>query len=63
VSSAARAAAFSQAFDGCVLMQSHLCNREKGDTLTPIFDALESGNIEIVRLLISAGADVNAVIT
>ena len=31
--------------------------------MTPIFGALESGDIEIVRLLISAGADVNAVAT
>ena len=30
--------------------------------MTPIIGALEIGNIEIVRLLISAGADANAVI-
>jgi ankyrin repeat protein len=54
---------FAKAFDGCVLMQSHLCNRVGGATATPICVALGSGNIEIVRLLISAGADVNAVVT
>jgi ankyrin repeat protein len=31
--------------------------------MTPIFGVLEQGNIEIARLLISAGADVNAVTT
>ncbi len=31
--------------------------------MTPIFYALGSGGIEIVRLLIAAGADVNAVLT
>jgi ankyrin repeat protein len=29
--------------------------------MTPIFVALQQGNIEIARLLISEGADVNAV--
>jgi hypothetical protein len=54
---------FAKAFDGCVLMQSHLCNRVAGSTVTPIFSALMIGDIEIVRLLISAGANVNAVMT
>jgi ankyrin repeat protein len=31
--------------------------------MTPIFVALSKGNIEIVRLLISEGADVNAGMT
>ena len=31
--------------------------------MTPIIGALESCDIEIVRLLIAAGADVNAVMT
>jgi ankyrin repeat protein len=31
--------------------------------MTPIFGALQQGNIEIIRLLISAGADVNAGMT
>ena len=31
--------------------------------MTTIFGAFKSGDIEIVRLLISAGADVNAVST
>ncbi len=41
---------------------SHVCNRgSEGKTLTPIINAVEDDNIEVVRLLISAGADVNAV--
>jgi hypothetical protein len=46
-------------------MQSHLCNRFEGCTATPIFVALHQGDIdiEIVLLLISAGANVNAVST
>ncbi len=40
----------------------HVCNRgSEGKTLTPIINAVEEGDIELVRLLISAGADVNAV--
>jgi ankyrin repeat protein len=41
-------------------MQSHLCNRGGGNPCTPIFIAIIIGDIEIVRLLISSGADVNA---
>jgi hypothetical protein len=45
-------------------MQSHLCNRVEGCTVTPLFVVTQSNiDIEIVRLLISAGADVNAVMT
>jgi ankyrin repeat protein len=48
------------ALDEGVLTQSHLCNRDERKTVTPICLALQQGNIEIVRLMISAGADVNA---
>jgi hypothetical protein len=45
-------------------MQSKLCNRKERFTFTPIFAALKGKcDIEIVRLLISSGADVNAVAT
>ena len=48
--------------DGGVMTQSHLRNRGEGNTARPvIFGAVEGGHIEIVQLLISAGADVNAV--
>jgi hypothetical protein len=43
-----------------VLQQPHVCNRwSEGEAITPILFALD--DIEVVRLLISAGADVNAV--
>ncbi len=59
---------FAKVFDGCVLMKSHLCDREKGNTLTILRCALDECDhpkdfIEIFRLLIAAGADVNAVST
>ena len=44
-------------------MQSHLYNIHEGATMNPICIALMSGDVEIVRLLISAGADANAVMT
>jgi hypothetical protein len=50
-----------KAFAGGVLTQSHLRNRAEGATAPLIFDAVAAGYIEIVELLISAGADVNAV--
>ena len=50
-----------KAFAGGVLTQSHLRNRNEGNTAPVIFGAVEGGHIEIVQLLISAGADVNAV--
>jgi hypothetical protein len=53
----------AKSFDGGVLTQSHLCNRVEGITMTPIVCALGQGNIELVRLLISSGADVNAGMT
>jgi hypothetical protein len=52
---------FAKAFDGGVLLQSYLRNRDSdGGKCPPIFSCLMDGNIEIVRLLISSGADVNA---
>jgi hypothetical protein len=52
---------FAKAFDGGVLAQSHAHNRNpEGETETPIYIALKSDKIELARLLISAGADVNA---
>jgi hypothetical protein len=64
VSAAARAR-FVQGFDGDALTQSPLRNRVPGGTATPIHAALEFGKIqiEIVQMLISAGADVNAVVS
>ncbi len=50
-----------KAFAGGVLTQSHLRNRGEGITIPLIFGAVEYLSIEIVQLLISAGADVNAV--
>ncbi len=50
-----------KAFAGGVLTQSHLRNRGEGNTAPSIFVAVAEGHIEIVQLLISAGADVNAV--
>ena len=50
----------SKIFHSGVLLQPHLCNRgPEGETLIPILFALD--DVELVRLLISAGADVNAV--
>jgi hypothetical protein len=48
-----------------MLAQSHLRNRDpEGGKMTPLFVALNmNSNIDIVQLLISAGADVNAVKT
>jgi hypothetical protein len=64
VSAAARAR-FVQGFDGDALTQSPLRNRVPfvfgGAIVTPIFGALEKCQIAIVQMLISAGADVNAV--
>jgi hypothetical protein len=54
---------FAKAFDGSVLTQSHLCNRAEEDTVTTIYAALMNGDIEIFRLLIAAGADVNYIAT
>jgi hypothetical protein len=52
-----------KAFAGGVLTQSHLRNRGEETTAPLIFGAVEQGHIEIVQLLISAGADVNAVVS
>ena len=53
-----------KAFAGGVQTQSHLRNRGEGNTAPLIFGAVAAGQIEIVQLLISAGADyVNAVLT
>jgi hypothetical protein len=55
---------FAKAFVGGVLAQSHLRNRDpRGSTATPISVALLKNGFEILELLISAGADVNAVFT
>ncbi len=57
-----RARILTKAFDGGALMQSHLCNRDgEGTEFAPILLAVLTGDIEILRLLIAAGADVNAV--
>jgi hypothetical protein len=37
------------------------CRFGNGNSFTPLFAAFESGNVETVQMLISAGADVNAV--
>ncbi len=50
-----------KAFAGGVLTQSHFRNRGEGYTVPLIFGTVDQGHIEIVQLLISAGADVNAV--
>jgi hypothetical protein len=50
-----------KAFAGGVLTQSHLRNRVEGVTAQAVFAAVQQGHTEIVQLLISAGADVNAV--
>jgi ankyrin repeat protein len=42
-------------------LHSPLCYRIRSDSFTPLFAAFESGNLETVQMLISAGADVNAV--
>jgi hypothetical protein len=64
VSAAARAR-FVQGFDGDALTQSPLRrNRAPGGiTFTPIFAAFQTGQIEFFQMLISAGADVNAVMS
>jgi hypothetical protein len=55
-------ARFINDFGRGVMTLPHVCNRgSEGKTLTPIINAVEEGDIELVRLLISAGADVNAV--
>jgi hypothetical protein len=56
----------AKAIDGGAPTQSHFRNRiDGGGTVPPICAALynESDNIEIIQLLISAGADVNAFCT
>ena len=50
-----------KAFAGGVLTQSHFRNRAEGYTAPLIFGAVDLDHIEIFQLLISAGADVNAV--
>jgi hypothetical protein len=55
-------ACFISDFGRGVATLPHLCNRgSEGKTLTPIINAVDESDIELVRLLISAGADVNAV--
>ncbi len=52
-----------KAFAGGVLTQSHIRNRAEGCTAPVICFAIGAGHVEIVQILISAGADVNAVVT
>ncbi len=63
--SAAARARFVQGFDGDALTQSPLRNRDReGVTfMSPIHAAVQTGEIAIVQMLISAGADVNAVMS
>ncbi len=56
-------ALFVEDFAGGVLTHSHLRNRGDGVTASLIGVAVIAGYMEIVQLLISAGADVNAVLT